>query len=104
MRRTGLRWALQGFMQNYDVVLCPVTPMPATLHGEFHRDIDKNISYTCVHNLSGWPAVAVRAGASKTGLPIGVQIAAPPFREDLVLAVAQQVETAMGGWKRPDGI
>lgn len=104
MRRFGLRWTMQGFMRNYDVLLSPVAPVPATLHGEFQRDIDKNISYTCVHNLTGWPAVSVRAGTSKTGLPIGVQIAAPLFREDLVLAVAQLVESTLGGWKRPTAV
>jgi len=32
-------------------------------------------------------------------LPIGVQIASRPWREDIVLAVAQFLETALGGWK-----
>jgi len=61
-------------------------------------------NYTCLHNLTGWPAVSVRAGTSKEGMPVGVQIAALPFREDLVLAVARQVETTMGGWNRPTAV
>jgi amidase len=34
-------------------------------------------------------------------LPIGVQVAAGPWREDVALAVAKQIETALGGWQPP---
>jgi amidase len=51
------------------------------------------------YNLTGWPAAVVRAGTSPEGLPIGVQIVAPPWREDVVLAVAGSIETAFGGWQ-----
>jgi amidase len=44
------------------------------------------------HNLTGWPAAVVRAGTSPDGLPIGVQIAAAPWRDDIVLALAQRIE------------
>jgi amidase len=44
------------------------------------------------HNLTGWPAAVVRCGTSKTGLPIGVQIAANPWREDVALAIARVLE------------
>jgi len=51
--------------------------------------------------LTGWPVVVVRSGTSPEGLPIGVQVAARPWREDVALSVAQQIETALGGWQRP---
>jgi amidase len=41
----------------------------------------------------------VRAGVSPEGLPIGVQVVARPWREDVALAVAQIIETTLGGWK-----
>jgi amidase len=44
------------------------------------------------HNLTGWPAAVVRCGTSRTGLPIGVQIAANPWREDVALAIARVLE------------
>jgi amidase len=44
------------------------------------------------HNLTGWPAAVVRCGTSKEGLPIGVQIAANPWREDITLAIARVLE------------
>jgi amidase len=50
-------------------------------------------------NVSGWPAAVVRCGESATGLPIAVQVAAAPWREDIVLRVALWLEEAFGGWK-----
>ena len=61
----------------------------------------KRASYTNAYNLTGWPAAVVRGGTSPEGLPIGVQIVARPWREDVALAVAQQLETALGGWQPP---
>ena len=50
-------------------------------------------------NLTGWPAAVIRCGQAADGLPIGVQIAAAPWREDLVLAVALLLEREFGGWQ-----
>ncbi len=47
--------------------------------------------------LSGFPAVSVRAGTSPEGLPIGVQVVARPWREDVALAAARVIEQAGGG-------
>ncbi|MGH2989922.1 MAG: amidase family protein [Solirubrobacterales bacterium] len=44
-----------------------------------------------LHALAGVPAASVPAGA-EDGLPVGVQVAAPPWREDVVLAVAGALE------------
>ena len=51
--------------------------------------------------MTGWPASVVRAGTSPEGLPIGFQVAALPWREDLVLAVSAFLESRLGGWKHP---
>ena len=59
----------------------------------------KGFSYTGAYNLTGWPGAVVRGGTSPEGLPIGVQVVARPWREDVALAVAQQLETALGGWQ-----
>jgi amidase len=99
--RFGLRATMLNFMQNYDLLLSPVAATAATPHGRFQATIPESISYTCLHNLTGWPAISVRAGTSRDGLPVGVQIAAAPWREDVVLHAAQYVETVMGGWAKP---
>lgn len=51
--------------------------------------------------MTGWPAVVVRGGTSSNGLPIGVQIVARPWREDVALAVAGYLEKMLGGFKPP---
>ena len=43
----------------------------------------------------------IRCGTSPDGLPIGVQVIARPWREDVSLAVAALLESAMGGWQKP---
>jgi amidase len=94
------RARLLAFLDDYDAILSPVCAHPALAHG---TSIDENIfpgfSYTMTHNLTGWPAAAVRCGETETGLPIGVQIAAHPWREDVALSIAQRIEALCGGWK-----
>ncbi len=92
------RSAMLAFAAEYDVILCPVDYRPAPRHGEKAAWL---FNYTLPFSLTGWPCVVVRAGTSPEGLPIGVQIVARPWREDVALAVAQHIETALHGWQRP---
>ena len=93
---------MSAFMQQYDVIICPVTASPAVAHGNtFNENVLPGFSYTAAYNLTGWPAAVVRYGTSAEGLPIGVQIVAAPWREDIALAVAQHLEAASGGWQQP---
>jgi amidase len=91
------RRALIAFMAKYDVILTPAAELPATPHG---TDAGR-IPYTLPYSLSGYPAVVVRGGTSPEGLPIGVQVVARPWREDVALAMAQALEHALGGWQPP---
>ena len=96
------RSAMLSFMDKYDVLLSPVHADPAPPHGvSFKPATFPAFAYPMAYNLTGWPAAVVRAGTSPNGLPIGVQIVGRPWREDVVLAVAQHIETALGGWQRP---
>lgn len=86
------RASMYAFLRNYDVILSPVYPEPALPHGASTiEDNFRGFSYTMTHNLTGWPAAVVRCGVSAGGLPIGVQIAAHPWREDVALAVARRL-------------
>ncbi len=90
------------FLQDYDVILCPVCAFPAPPHGTtMEPEMRLGFSYTGAYNLTGWPGAVVRGGTSPEGLPIGVQVVARPWREDVALAVAQKLETALGGWQSP---
>src|SRR5437867_5239377 len=108
IQRDILRAKIFRQMRDYPVLLCPVASIPAFRHGEREWQIDgKTVqyldawSYTEWFNLLGTPAVAVPIGKSSDGLPIGVQISAVPWQEELVLSVAEIVEKECGGWRAP---
>ena len=92
------RSAMLRFVTKYDVLLCPADSRSAPRHGEQTAGL---FNYTLPFSLTGWPCVVVRVGTSPEGLPIGVQIVARPWREDVALVVAQHLETALHGWQRP---
>ena len=97
----AFRSAILAYMEDYDLLLSPVMPTPALPHDVIRSNRLTYGSYTRPHNLTGWPAAIVRGGTSPEGLPIGVQIAALPWREDVALAAAGLVESASGGWRPP---
>jgi Asp-tRNA(Asn)/Glu-tRNA(Gln) amidotransferase A subunit family amidase len=90
-------------MREYPVLLCPVASVPAWRHGERKWTIDGQtveyldvVRYTQWFNTLGAPAAVVPVGRSPEGLPIGVQIAARPFEDEVVLGVARVVDWAFG--------
>jgi amidase len=101
-RWDGFRARMLAFAARYDLVVCPVFPGPARLHGAMNvaGELDPT-SWTTPHSLTGWPAATVRAGTSSEGLPIGVQLVAGPWRDDVALAAALRVERELGEWTVP---
>ncbi len=80
-----------------DVLLMPNTPAPAFKLGEKSADpLEMYLSdiYTVTLNMAGVPGMAVPAGFSKTGLPIGMQLVAPQFEEGRLLHVGHAYEQA----------
>jgi amidase len=77
-------------------------PRPRTARGN-RSSPDRSPAFSDfqTYNLTGWPSAVVRAGTSEEGLPIGVQVVARPWREDVALAVAKRIEEALGGWQAP---
>jgi amidase len=91
------RAAMCQFLSGYDAILSPVCATPALPHGTSIDDANfRGFSYTMTYNVTGWPAAVVRCGTSATGLPIGVQVAAHPCREDIALRIAAMLEEAGG--------
>lgn len=86
------RSAMLGFMEGYDIILCPVDTAPAPCVGEARPTL---FNHTLPYSLAGWPSVVIRAGTSDTGLPVGVQIVARPWHEHVALAAAAAVEKAL---------
>lgn len=103
-----------------DVILCPPCALPAFTHGA-STDLLTAGAYACLYNLLGYPAgvvpvsrvqvaeqtcrtasldritrVAIRVEQGSVGLPVGVQVVARPWREDLVLASMGAIEAVAG--------
>ena len=101
-RWDAYRGAMAAFATTHALVLCPAFPSAAPLHGGTHPPgTPEPTGYTTPFSLAGWPAATVRAGTSPEGLPIGVQLAAAPWRDDVALAAAAAVERALGGFSAP---
>jgi aspartyl-tRNA(Asn)/glutamyl-tRNA(Gln) amidotransferase subunit A len=80
-----------------DVIMGPVSPTPAFKIGERTADpLAMYLSdiYTISANLAGIAGVSIPCGFTKSGLPIGLQIQAPPFEEEKLLRVARMHERA----------
>jgi amidase len=94
------RWRsrMLALYADHEAIVCPVNVGPAPRHGTFDR---ATAAYTQVFNLTGWPSAVVRAGTSPEGLPIAVQVVAPPWREDVSLALAAYLEEALGDFPGP---
>jgi amidase len=93
------RWQL--FMQASPLVLCPVAMEPALPYGvdtESEASVDRlyrSHVWLFATSLLGLPSISVPTGVVD-GLPMGVQIIGPRFREDMVLDAAQAIEQACG--------
>ncbi|MGO9938093.1 MAG: amidase [Terracidiphilus sp.] len=90
-------------MSAFPVLLCPVASIPAFRHGERKWTIEgRTLEYLDAVRHTQWfntlaaPAAVVPVGHSPEGLPIGVQIVARPFEDEVALAIAAIVDSAFG--------
>ncbi len=95
-------------MEKFPILLCPVASIPAFPHSERSWQVEgKTVKYLDAwsycewFNLLGMPAATVPVAQSSDGLPIGVQIIARPWQEELVLGMSEAVETARPGFIEP---
>jgi amidase len=98
-----LRTKALAEMSDYPVLLCPVASIPAFRHDERVWAIDgRSIGYLDAMRYTQWfnalacPAAVVPVGRSPEGLPIGVQIVARPFEDEVALGVAAHLDAAFG--------
>ncbi|TWI67405.1 amidase [Pseudoduganella lurida] len=100
----GLPVQLSAFFADYDVVLSPVAATPPPLLGTYAPSIPADtlmttmfewIAYTPLQNLGGTPAISLPLFSSPDGLPVGSQFAADRGQEDLLLALAYELEVAL---------
>jgi amidase len=98
-----LRSKFLAEMSEFPVLLCPVASIPAFRHNERLWTIDGTsvkyldaVRHTQWFNATAMPAAVVQVGSSPEGLPIGVQIAARPFDDEIALSVAAVIDAAFG--------
>ncbi len=92
-------WCARVFAE-HDLLVTPTVPYdPPLAKGPYPSETEGRAqvpagvaAFTIPFNLSWHPAATVRAGLSRAGLPVGLQLVAPHHREDLLLRVARAFE------------
>ena len=94
-------------MIDFPVLLCPVASIPAFRHNERSWIVEGRpvnyldaVRHTQWFNVLACPAAVVPVGRSSEELPIGVQIVARPFQDEIALGIAAVVDAAFG-YKSP---
>ncbi|MGZ4125376.1 MAG: Asp-tRNA(Asn)/Glu-tRNA(Gln) amidotransferase subunit GatA [Actinomycetota bacterium] len=85
----------QRAFESFDAVISPTSPTTAFKIGERTGDpLAMYLSdvFTIPANLAGVPAISIPCGLDETGLPVGLQVAAPALGESMVLRVARALE------------
>jgi aspartyl-tRNA(Asn)/glutamyl-tRNA(Gln) amidotransferase subunit A len=96
-----VEWCARLFAE-HDLLVTPTVPYdPPPARGPFPSETEGRLqrvagvaAFTIPFNLSWHPAATVRAGSSRIGLPVGLQIVGPLQRDDLVLRAARAFERA----------
>lgn len=103
-RRGALYQSTLDFFGEHDLLICPTViapPFDVTIRWLDEVDGTRFTTYvdwlvlTMVLTLTACPAISVPAGFTTGGLPLGLQILAPPRREDLLLGAARLFEEAV---------
>lgn len=97
------RRGIREIFERVDVLVTPTIPIPAPRIAELKENPDllrprelALLRNTRPFNVWGIPAISIPCGITRAGLPIGLQIAGPHWREDLVLMLAGWYEQATG--------
>jgi aspartyl-tRNA(Asn)/glutamyl-tRNA(Gln) amidotransferase subunit A len=100
LERSALGRQMAAFHQIYDLLLTPMMPVPALPVGQDLNDPASETNWTdwspfsYPFNMTRQPACSVPCGLTSGGLPIGLQIIAPLYREDRVLRAARAFEAS----------
>jgi Asp-tRNA(Asn)/Glu-tRNA(Gln) amidotransferase A subunit family amidase len=102
--------AVDAFLDDHPIAICPVVPVTAPLAAEGITTVDGQpanpggkMTLATFANVFGLPAASVPAGRDADGLPLSVQVIGRRDHDGDVLAIAGELETALGGWVRPGG-
>jgi aspartyl-tRNA(Asn)/glutamyl-tRNA(Gln) amidotransferase subunit A len=95
--RSLIRQDFRDAFGQVDAIVCPVAPTPAfDLGAKLDDPLQMYLSdiFTLAVNLAGVPGMSLPAGFSSQGRPIGLQVMAPHFAEETLLAVGHAFQQA----------
>jgi aspartyl-tRNA(Asn)/glutamyl-tRNA(Gln) amidotransferase subunit A len=101
--RTLIIGEFENAFKEVDVIMGPVAPTTAFKVGELVDDPVKMYMadlLTIPSSCAGLPGISVPCGFDSEGMPIGLQILAPQFREDLLFKVGDAYEKETQFWKQ----
>ncbi|MEQ9059987.1 MAG: amidase [Gammaproteobacteria bacterium] len=111
LARSALLGRVAAFFESYDFLLCPATQVPPfPVEQEWVREIEGErlatyldwMGVCCAITVTGLPAIAVPAGFTADGLPVGVQLVGRRHGDFAVLQLAHAFEQATGhGLRHP---
>jgi amidase len=113
--REDYREAFRRFFRDWDILLTPVTIVPAFPHlsvewMEGRLDVSgEPVPYArlgfhaSIATLSGHPATAFPFGLTKAGLPIGLQAIGPYLEDRTPIRFTSLIHREFGGWQPPPG-
>jgi aspartyl-tRNA(Asn)/glutamyl-tRNA(Gln) amidotransferase subunit A len=101
--RTLIKQDFDKAWDKVDVVLTPATPSAAFAPGEITDPVQMYLNdvFTVTVNMAGLPGIAVPAGLSEQGLPLGLQLIGKPFDEETLFQTAFAIEQAAGKFTAP---
>ena len=97
--RTLIREDFTRAFTDCDLIASPVSPHPAPEIGAMEDDLVSMYLadiLTLSANLAGIPAMSVPCGFNREGMPIGLQLQAAHFNEEILLQAAHAVEIQLG--------
>lgn len=120
-RRLSRAWA--RLFEEVDVVLCPISPVPAVEHDPDPGSVDRvghrlerridvdgverpyldQIRWNVLTGMAGLPVSAVPLGCTPSGLPVGAQVVAGHCRDLTAIAFAAAMTEVYGGFRPPSG-
>ncbi len=95
--RTLIKGDFEQAFQGVDVIAAPVTPTTAFKigqHGDDPLSMYLEDVFTMPANLAGVPGLAFPVGVDDAGLPVGMQLMAPHFREDILFRLTRLYQQA----------
>lgn len=91
--------ALESAVETYGAILLPTAPQVAFPHSEAAPA--NQADFTCLANIAGLPAIAIPAGWSDDGLPVGVQLIGKTGAEAQLFALARKLDSALAAHRPP---